>query len=168
MTKVILLKSCKYAMIKQNTKTTKEKLYMISQIYWLVPKHVLYWKLSGQIPASEIVEMSVFISQQVDTNVNKKVHILIDTTGISQLDYTNVAAKDAFKILAKKEWMGKVVAIIRDYQIQVHLNVLSNAFGLNWYNVSSMDDAIRALKKNDNLLQSVPKLLQSSLITRPN
>jgi hypothetical protein len=141
---------------------------MISQLFWLVPKHVLYWKMSGQIPASEIVEMSLFIAQQVDDNYPRKVHILIDTTGILKLDYTNAEARDAFKVLAKKEWMGKVVALIRDYQIQVHLNALSSAFGLNWYNVNSMDDAIRALKKNDSYLQSVPVLLKTSLIIRPS
>jgi hypothetical protein len=144
----------------------KDKLNMISQLYWLVPKHVLYWKMSGQIPASEIVEMSQFIMHQVDDSTAHKVHILIDTVGIERLEYDNVAARDAFKALSKKEWMGKVVTIIRNYQIQVHLNSLSHAFGLNWYNVNSMDDAIRALKKNDNLLQTVPKLLQSSLIVR--
>jgi hypothetical protein len=129
---------------------------------------VLYWKLSGQIPASEIVEMSLFIAQQVDNTTAQKVHILIDTVGIQQIDYGSAEASDAFKVLAKKDWMGKAVAIIRDYQIQVHLNALSKAFGLNWYNVSSMDDAIRALKKNDHLLQAVPTLLQSSLIIRPS
>lgn len=139
---------------------------MISQLYWLVPNHVLYWKLSGQIPGSEIVEMSQFIPKQVNDSNNNKVHILIDTIGVSSIDYNNQAARDAFSVLAKKEWMGKIVTIIRDYQIQVHINALSSAFGLNWYNVNSMDDAIRALKKNDNMLQSIPKLQKNALIAR--
>lgn len=141
---------------------------MISQLFWLVPNHVLYWKMSGQIPASEIIEMSLFIAQQVDDNNAQKVHILIDTAGIQRLDYTNEEARNAFKSLAKKNWLGKVVVIIRDYQIQVHLNALSSAFGLNWYNVNSMDDAVRALKKNDHLLQSIPQPLKTSPITRPS
>lgn len=141
---------------------------MISQLYWLVPNHVLYWRLSGQIPGSEIVEMSQFIAQQVKDVTNHKVHILIDTAGVSSLDYTDSAAREAFVVLAKKEWMGKIVTIIRDYQIQVHINALSPAFGLNWHNVNSMDDAIRALKKNDNMLQSIPKLQKDKLILRPS
>jgi hypothetical protein len=153
--------------MRPGIKVSRDKLYMISQLFWLVPKHVLYWKMSGQIPASEIVEMSLFIGQQVEDTAAQKVHILIDTIGIQALEYSSTEARDAFKILAKKEWMGNVVTIIRDYQIQVHLNMLSSAFGLKWYNVNSMDDAIRTLKKNDNLLQTIPKLLQTSLITRP-
>lgn len=140
---------------------------MISQLYWLVPKHVLYWKLAGQITGSEIAEMSRFIAEQVEKSTAQKVHILIDTSGVEQLDYQSQEARAAFLVLAKKEWMGKVVAIIRKYQIQVHLNALSGAFGFNWYNVGSMQDAIRSLKKNDNLLQTIPSLVPSSLIVRP-
>src|SRR5688572_3051023 len=87
---------------------------MQSQLYWLVPKQVLYWKLSGRITGNEIAEMSRFIAENVEKSTAQKVHILIDTIGVEQLDYNSQEARAAFLILAKKEWMGKVVAIIRD------------------------------------------------------
>jgi hypothetical protein len=140
---------------------------MISQIYWLVPKHVLYWKISGQIPASEIVEMSDFIAEQLANSGHRKVHLVINTTGIQEIEYNSWEAEDAFERLAKKQWIGKVVAISHNLKIQMHLNKLNRAFGSNWYNASTMDDAIRYLKNADSLLQAVPKLLENPPIVRP-
>ena len=140
---------------------------MISQIYWLVPHHVLYWKMSGCISGIEICEMSRFITTQVSQLASRKVHIIIDSAGVTQLDYTNHEAREAFHRLANQVWMGKVIAIIHSYQIQAHLNALSGGFGLNWENVASVQAAIRSLKKVDNLLQDVPILQPSSLIVRP-
>lgn len=139
---------------------------MISEIYWLVPKHVLYWKMSGEIPASEIVEMSDFIAEQIDIVTRQKVHLLINTTGIRQIEANDFDAKLAFQKLAKQSWIGKVVAISHNVQIQMQLSSLNRAFGLNWHTVSTMDDAIRFLKNSDTLLHTVPKLLQTTPIVR--
>ena len=73
---------------------------MLSQLYWLVPKQVLYWKLAGHITGTEIAEMSRFIAEQVEKSTASKVHILIDTSGIDQIDYQSQEARAAFLILA--------------------------------------------------------------------
>src|SRR5689334_13340377 len=112
---------------------------MNSQLYWLVPDHVLYWKLSGEIPATEIEDMTQVIPQQVDKAVKHKVHLVIDAVSVRSLQHNSHIAKDAFAWLAKNQWLGKVVVVIHNYQIQLNLNQLNVPFGLNWHNVSSMD-----------------------------
>lgn len=111
--------------------------------------------------------MSRFITTQVNQPTSRKVHIIIDTASVKQIDYTHHEAREAFHQLADQVWMGKVIAIIHSYQIQAHLNALSGGFGLNWESVTSIQAAIRSLQKIDNLLQDVPTLHQSSLIERP-
>jgi hypothetical protein len=140
---------------------------MKSEIFWLIQKQVLYWKISGNLPGTEIAEMSHFIVEQVGKSSSQKVHLIIDGMGIESLEYTNQAARDAFQALAKKAWMGKVIAMTRNYQIQVHINALSSAFGLNWQNVNSMEEAVRALKKGDNLLHTIPTAPVGPAIVRP-
>jgi hypothetical protein len=137
---------------------------MTSQIFWLVPNRILYWKLSGEIPGSEIEEMSELIGQNIDKLAKQKVHIVIDAIAIRKLEHNSQAAREAFVALAKNQGLGKVVTIIHNYQIQINLNVLSRAFGLNWHNVSSIDDAIRILKGADSSLQTVPKTPEKSPI----
>jgi hypothetical protein len=139
---------------------------MISELYRLVPQHLLYWHLSGQITSDEICEMSLFIGEQADVNASHKVHIIIEGNGITQIDYGNKRARDAFHTLANQRWMGKVAVFIRNYPIQVKLNALSGAFGLNWHNVASMQDAIRFLKTHDNQIQNVPALSPKLRIER--
>lgn len=140
---------------------------MISEIYWLVPQHLLYWHLSGHITSDEICAMSQFIGEQVNINSSHKLHILIEGNGISKIDYKSENARNALRALAKQPWMGKVAVFIRNYPIQVQLNALSGGFGLNWHNVASMQDAIRFLRQHDHQLQDVPTLHPESRIERP-
>jgi hypothetical protein len=140
---------------------------MISQIYWLVPNHILYWKMSGHISGVEISTMATFIANKVDMSTSQKVHLIINCTGVQQLDSANQQAREALRLLANKAQMGKVVAVVSNYQMQARLNALSGAFGSKWDNVVSMAAAIQSLKKSDNLLQTVPSLDLSSLIVRP-
>jgi hypothetical protein len=139
---------------------------MNSQLYWLVPDHILYWKLSGEIPAIEIEDMTQFIAQQVDKGVKHKVHLVIDAVSVRTVEHSGHISRDAFAWLAKNQWLGKVVVVIYNYQIQLQLNGLSAPFGLNWHNVSSMDDAVRVLKNSDTNLTSIPKLQDKTLIAR--
>jgi hypothetical protein len=140
---------------------------MISQIYWLVPNYILYWKMSGRISGVEISTMATFIANKVDMSASRKVHLIINCTGVQQLDSANQQARAALRLLATQRGMGKVVAVVSNYQIQGQLNALSGAFGSKWGNVLSMTAAIQSLKKSDNLLQTVPSLALSSLIVRP-
>lgn len=139
---------------------------MISELYWLVPQHLLYWQMSGHITSDEICEMSRLIAEQIDINNSHKVQLLIDGNGIVQIDYKNQKARDAIRTLARQTWMGKVAVFIRNYPIQVQLNALSGAFGLNWHNVTSMQDGIRFLRTYDNHILGVPVLKADSRIER--
>jgi hypothetical protein len=98
---------------------------------------------------------------------SQKVHLIISCTGVQQLDSANQQAREAFRLLATQRGMGKVVAVVSNYQIQGQLNALSRTFGSKWDNVLSMTAAIQSLKKSDNLLQTVPSLALRSLIVRP-
>lgn len=140
---------------------------MISQIYWLVPNHILFWKLSGEIPGSEIEEMSNFIAEQINPGTKEKIHIVIDAVGVRDIDYKSQIAQEAFQSLAKKPWMGNVITIIHNYQVQINLNVLSRAFGLKWHNVSTLDEANHALKRIDAMIKSISRPLPNDLIKRP-
>jgi hypothetical protein len=140
---------------------------MISQIYWLIPNSILYWKMSGRISGSEIYKMATFIESLVEKSASQKVHLVMNCSGVQQIDYANQKAREALRSLAEKTGVGKVVAIVSNYQIQAHLNALSGTFGSQWDNVTSMSAAIQALKKSDSLLQIIPPLVLTSLIVRP-
>ena len=62
--------------------------------------------------------------------------------------------------------MGQVVAIVRNIQIQIHLNAMSSAFGMKWKSVPSMRHAIRSLQQSDGMIQGVPDIELASLIER--
>lgn len=141
---------------------------MQSKLYWLIPAKILYWQLSGSITASEICEMSRFITTTVDKHpAAQKVHLIIDATCISMLRHNNLQARSEFALLTKERWMGQVVAIIRNLQIQIHLNAMSSAFGMKWKSVPSMKHAIRSLQQSDRMIQVIPDVKVASLIERP-
>lgn len=140
---------------------------MQSKLYWLIPAKILYWELAGSISASEICEMSRFISSTVNKNpAVQRVHLLIDATGITMLNPNNVKARSEFAVLAKERWMGQVVVIVRNIQIQIHLNAMSSAFGMNWTSVPSMRHAIRSLQQSDHMVNGIPDVKLASLIER--
>jgi hypothetical protein len=155
-------------MIRESVKPFREDNSMASQIFWLIPHRVVYWKLSGEVSGSEIYDSSELIAQLVDKLAKQKMHIVIDAINIRKLEHNNSPeARMAFEALARSQGIGQVVTVIHNYQIQINLNVLSRAFGLKWHNVSSIDDAIRILKTSDSSLQSVPKTPEKSPVPRP-
>ena len=140
---------------------------MQSKLYWLIPAKILYCELSGSISASEICEMSHFITTTVDKHpAVQKVHLIIDATGITMLKTNNAKARSEFALLAKERWMGQVVVIVRNIQIQIHLNAMSSAFGMKWTSVPSMRHAIRSLQQSDHMVHGIPDLKLASLIKR--
>ena len=141
---------------------------MQSKLYWLVPSKILYWQLSGSITASEICDMSRFIIASVDkTPAIQKVHLIIDAKNITKLNHNNPQARSEFALLANQRWMGQVVAIIHNLQIQMNLNAMSSAFGMKWKSVPSMRHAIRSLQQSDRMVQGIPDAKLASLIERP-
>jgi hypothetical protein len=129
---------------------------MKSQLFWLVPDHVLYWKLSGQIPADELCAMSRFIMEHAGQSKYQKIHLILDSAGIQQLDHLSTDAREAFHTLAKNTRIGKVMAITRNLKVQLQFNTLNRAFGLNWRNVANFAEATRHLKSADGSLRSIP------------
>jgi hypothetical protein len=154
-------------MIRESVKPFREDNSMTSQIFWLIPHRVVYWKLSGEVSGIEIYDSSDLIAQHVDKLAKQKLHIVIDAVSIRKLEHKSAEARIGFETLARNQGIGQVVTLIHNYQIQINLNVLSRAFGLNWHNVSSIDDAIRILKTSDSSLQSVPKTPEKSPVPRP-
>ena len=139
---------------------------MISQLYWLIPNHILYWKLAGHISSDELCTMVNFIATLAKTSATQKVHLVISCAGVQKLDYTNQEVRDAFNELATHKWLGNVTAIVSNYSIQANWNAVNGAFRSRWKNVTSLQAAIQMLKKSDSLIQNVSKLDKSSLITR--
>jgi|GEM_PF-5879247 len=140
---------------------------MESKLYWLVNNQVLYWKLSGAISASAISEMSRFIITTIDRQNIPKVHLILDATGVKSLKHANREARSEFALLAKQVWMGQVVAIVHNVQIQIHLNAMSSAFGMKWKTVPSMKHANRSLQQSDPMLRRMPELRLDSIIINP-
>ncbi|MDQ7026427.1 MAG: hypothetical protein Q9P01_19875 [Anaerolineae bacterium] len=130
---------------------------MKSQLFWLVPDHVLYWKLSGSIPAEELCAMSRFISKQASQSNNQKIHIILDAGGIHQLDHPSHDAREAFNKLAKNTRIGKVMAVTRNLKVELQFNALNRSFGLRWRNVNGFAEATRLLKYSDTSLRSTPQ-----------
>jgi hypothetical protein len=130
---------------------------MKSQLFWLVPDHVLYWKLSGSIPAEELCAMSRFISQQASQSNNQKIHIVLDASGIQHLDHLSQDACEAFNKLAKNTRIGKVMTVTRNLKVQLQFNALNRSFGLRWRNVNGFADATRSLKRSDRSIRSTPQ-----------
>lgn len=129
---------------------------MKSQLFWLMPNHVLYWKLSGNIPAEELCAMTRFIGEQLAQAKGSKVHIILDGNGIQQLDHLSTDARTAFQTLAKSTRIDKVIAVISNLKTQIQFSGLSRPFGLNWRNTTTFADAINQLKNLDNTLRSIP------------
>lgn len=140
---------------------------MMSQLYWLAPNHILYWKLSGHISSDELCTMANFIATQANTSATQKVHIVISCAGVQKLGHTNQDMRDAFDELAGHKWLGNVTAIVSNYKIQAQWNNINGAFGSRWKNVTSLEAAIQMLKKSDSLIQSVPEFVTMSPIVRP-
>jgi hypothetical protein len=129
---------------------------MKSQLFWLMPNHVLYWKLSGTIPADELCAMARFIGDQAAQAKGSKIHIILDGNGIYQLDHQRSAVQTAFETLAQNARIGKVLAIIGNLKTQLQLSAISRPFGLNWRNATSFATAIQHLKTHDSALRTMP------------
>jgi hypothetical protein len=129
---------------------------MKSQLFWLVPDHVLYWKLSGDVPADELCEMSNFIAECIGQTKTQKIHVVLDGGGIQQLDHLSPDARNAFQSLAKNTRIGKIIAVTRNLKVQLQFNALNRAFGLNWRNVANFAEATHQLKTADTSLRSIP------------
>ena len=129
---------------------------MKSQLFWLMPNHVLYWKLSGDIPSDELCAMARFIAEQAAQTKNSKIHIILDGNGIQQIDHMSVDARTAFQTLAKNSRIGNVVAVMGNLKTQIQFNSLSRPFGLNWRNTTSFADAVYHLKNADGALRTIP------------
>ena len=112
--------------------------------------------------------MAKFIAALTNRSASQKVHIIINCSGVQQLDYANQDVRDAFNELATHEWLGTVIAIVSNYSIQAHWNATNRAFGSRWKNVISLEAAIQMLKKFDTLILSVPKPVMTSPIIRPD
>jgi hypothetical protein len=129
---------------------------MKSQLFWLMPNHVLYWKLAGNVPAEELCAMTRFISEQIAQTKGSRVHIILDGNGIQELDHLSGEARTAFQTLAKNTRVGRFLAVVSNLKTQIQFSGLSRPFGLNWRNTTSFADAIHQLKNYDSSLRTIP------------
>jgi hypothetical protein len=107
--------------------------------------------------------MSQFIEELAVHSSRKQVHIILDGRSIQQLEQLNGEARQAFRALAKTAHIVKFVAITRNMKVQLQFNALSRDFGLNWRNVSSMNDATKFLKSQDTSINIIPTEPESNM-----